>query len=192
MLVPLDDYPRNAGFAAELVNTAPEVMVSTGDGLRTAEALTDLLDRHGFRPDAGPPSDDDAAAVRALRRPLRAIIEAPDADRAAARAGELSLRCGGGLQLGRLAADDGGPWRWQVRSRPGAALADELGLVAAVGLLSVIETLGHHRFRSCAAPTCVGVVVDTSRAGRRRYCEPLICGNRVNVANYRARRRGRS
>jgi predicted RNA-binding Zn ribbon-like protein len=31
--------------------------------------------------------------------------------------------------------------------------------------------------------------VDTSRAGRRRYCVPEVCGNRVNVANHRARRR---
>ncbi|MFE5025688.1 CGNR zinc finger domain-containing protein [Streptomyces sp. NPDC056656] len=30
--------------------------------------------------------------------------------------------------------------------------------------------------------------VDTSKAGRRRYCAPEVCGNRRNVANYRARR----
>ncbi|MGW6399398.1 CGNR zinc finger domain-containing protein [Streptomyces sp. NPDC055134] len=30
--------------------------------------------------------------------------------------------------------------------------------------------------------------VDTSKAGRRRYCTPEVCGNRRNVANYRARR----
>jgi predicted RNA-binding Zn ribbon-like protein len=31
--------------------------------------------------------------------------------------------------------------------------------------------------------------VDTSRAGRRRYCVPEVCGNRINVAAHRARRR---
>lgn len=31
--------------------------------------------------------------------------------------------------------------------------------------------------------------VDTSRAGPRRYCTPDPCGNRLNVANHRARRR---
>jgi predicted RNA-binding Zn ribbon-like protein len=190
MQVPLDDYPRHARFATELVNTAPEVMVSTGDGLLTADALVEFLHRHAIRPDAlraGPPTAADAAAVRALRPPLRDIIEAPDAERATRLAGELSLRCGTGLGLGRVGD---GPWHWEARSRPDATLADELGMVAVVGLQAVLEALGHDRFRGCAAPTCHGVFVDTSRAGRRRYCEPAICGNRVNVARHRARRPG--
>ncbi|WP_244223342.1 CGNR zinc finger domain-containing protein [Amycolatopsis circi] len=44
---------------------------------------------------------------------------------------------------------------------------------------------------ACAAPDCDGVFVDTSRAGSR-YCMPDLCGNRVSVANHRARSRERS
>jgi predicted RNA-binding Zn ribbon-like protein len=32
------------------------------------------------------------------------------------------------------------------------------------------------------------VFVDVSRGGRRRYCMPDLCGNRINVANHRQRR----
>jgi predicted RNA-binding Zn ribbon-like protein len=32
------------------------------------------------------------------------------------------------------------------------------------------------------------VFIDTTRPGRRRYCMPGLCGNRINVANHRARR----
>ncbi|MFI0465948.1 CGNR zinc finger domain-containing protein [Saccharopolyspora sp. 5N102] len=56
------------------------------------------------------------------------------------------------------------------------------------GLLGALRALGHDRFRDCASPGCNGVFVDTSRAGRRRYCMPELCGNRLNVANHRARR----
>ncbi|WP_333908532.1 CGNR zinc finger domain-containing protein [Solicola gregarius] len=38
----------------------------------------------------------------------------------------------------------------------------------------------------CQSPTCDGMFVDTSRAGRRRYCMPELCGNRANVVNVRA------
>lgn len=40
-----------------------------------------------------------------------------------------------------------------------------------------------------AAPHCHGAFVDTSRNGRRRYCEPTVCGNRINVASYCVLRR---
>jgi len=60
---------------------------------------------------------------------------------------------------------------------------------AALGLLGVLRALDAHRFRACASPTCSGVFVDTSRAGRRRYCMPDLCGNRANVAAHRARGR---
>jgi predicted RNA-binding Zn ribbon-like protein len=185
----LDDYGSAAAVATELVNTAPEVAVSTGDGLPDPESLHRFLTRNTIalqamagarRPTAG-----DLAAVHRLRGRIRGLIDSDDAGAAAAGAGDLlsAVACGPTL------VPDAGRWRWQLRSRPRASVADELAVLLGAGLLSVIHVLGHERFRQCASPACRGVFVDTSRGGRRRYCVPEVCGNRINVANHRARRR---
>jgi predicted RNA-binding Zn ribbon-like protein len=177
----LDDYRVGAAVATDLVNTAPEVMVSTGDLIPDAAALARFLADRDLHPAAGGPTAADVAAVHALRRTLRGLLEEPDAARAAA----LTTAAGG---IG-LHHDDEGRLQWQVRSRPDASLAEELALLTGTALLSALRILGPDRFRHCAAPTCDGMFVDTSRAGRRRYCVPEVCGNRVNVAAHRARRR---
>ena len=177
----LDDYRVGAAVATDLVNTAPEVMVSTGDTLPDPAALARFLADRDVHPDAGAPTAADLAAVHELRAALRALFENPDPARAAAL-----TTATGGLELSR---DDDGRLQWQARSRPGASLADELALLTGTALLAALRALGPDRFRHCAAPTCDGMFVDTSRAGRRRYCVPEVCGNRVNVAAHRARRR---
>jgi len=179
--VQLDDYGVGAALATDLVNTAPEVMAS-GDLLPDAPALARFLADRGLFPAAGEPTAGDLTAVHDLRRTLRALLEVPDPDAIAA----LTAPAGMGPELHR---DRSGRWQWRVHSRPGAPLADELALVSGTALLSVLRVLGADRFRHCAAPICAGMFVDTSRAGRRRYCVPEVCGNRVNVAAYRARRR---
>jgi predicted RNA-binding Zn ribbon-like protein len=177
----LDDYRVGAAVATDLVNTAPEVMVSTGDLIPDTTALARFLADRDLHPSAGAPTPADVTAVHALRRTLRALLENPDAAGAAAL-----TTAAGALDVQR---DDDGRLQWQVRSRPGASLADELALLTGTALLATLRTLGTDRFRHCAAPTCDGMFVDTSRAGRRRYCVPEVCGNRVNVAAHRARRR---
>ena len=176
----LDDYRVGAAVATDLVNSTPEVMVRTGDLLPDAAALARFLADRDLLP-AADPTAADVGAVHALRRTLRGLLENPDpADLAALTAAT------GGLDL---VPDREGRWEWRVRSRPGASLAEELALLTGTALLSALRALGPDRFRHCAAPTCDGMFVDTSRAGRRRYCVPEVCGNRVNVANHRARRR---
>jgi predicted RNA-binding Zn ribbon-like protein len=41
------------------------------------------------------------------------------------------------------------------------------------------------RLRECAAPDCAFLFVDTSRAGRRRWCAMDRCGNREHVRKHR-------
>lgn len=176
----LDDYRVGAAVATDLVNSAPEVMARTGDLLPDAAALARFLTDRDLLPTAEPTTAD-VAAVHALRLTLRALLEKPDPERLAALTAAT-----GGLDLTR---DTAGRWEWQVRARPGAAVAEELALLTGTALLSALRALGSDRFRHCASPTCDGMFVDTSRAGRRRYCVPEVCGNRVNVANHRARRR---
>jgi predicted RNA-binding Zn ribbon-like protein len=45
------------------------------------------------------------------------------------------------------------------------------------------------RFRICANDGCRWVFEDSSRAGRRRWCDMASCGNRAKVRRYRDRRR---
>ncbi|HEY2203422.1 MAG TPA: CGNR zinc finger domain-containing protein [Pseudonocardia sp.] len=183
----LNDYQLGASLATALVNTAAEVQ-SEGDRIAHPAALADFLAGHRV-PVAGTPTSADVAAVHALRAELRALLLAPaeaSPRRAVERAAALTEPVGVGPAL---TPGDDGRWVWRVRSRPGAGLADELALLTGTAVLAVLRTLGPDRFRRCASPDCAGVFVDTSRGGRRRYCEPEVCGNRVNVAAYRARRR---
>ncbi len=46
------------------------------------------------------------------------------------------------------------------------------------------------RFRVCANDGCRWVFEDTSRAGRRRWCDMTTCGNRDKVRRFRSKRRG--
>jgi predicted RNA-binding Zn ribbon-like protein len=49
---------------------------------------------------------------------------------------------------------------------------------------------GHpERLRICANEACRWVFNDSSRSGRRKWCEMSTCGNRAKVARHRERRR---
>jgi predicted RNA-binding Zn ribbon-like protein len=55
----------------------------------------------------------------------------------------------------------------------------------------VRELTGGHpeRIHVCADDTCRFVFYDTSRTGRRRWCDMATCGNRAKAARHRARAR---
>ncbi|MDA2814419.1 CGNR zinc finger domain-containing protein [Nocardiopsis sp. RSe5-2] len=195
MQVALDDYAWAAGVATELVNTTAEVWRGA-DRLPDAAALVDFADLHGGRsahPGTGSALSAlarradaaDLEAVRALRGPVRELIDHPDRDRLIA--GGSALTGHGGATL---AADPAHPDRtgWALRLRDGAGIAEALSLVCGIGILGTVRALGEERFRPCGAPTCRGAFIDTTRPGHRRYCMPGLCGNRVNVANHRARK----
>ena len=190
MQVVLDDYVSGASFATDLVNTSPRVWVEAGDALPDSQTLHDLLDEHGLSPDAlangrGPTSGE-LADVQGLREEIRSVLDAPTA-------GELVDRTHQLLQAVphhvRLTPDSQNGYRWNAVPDNTIDLAGELTLLIGYSLLGTLRTLGYERFRPCASPTCNGVFVDTSRGGRRRYCMPALCGNRINVANHRQRQR---
>lgn len=185
MQVALDDYQRGAALLTALVNTGPEVQ-SKGDQIPDAAGLGRFLAEHGLAVGGRLLGAADVALAHRLRSTLREVVTSPTGAAMAERAGELASAVGVGPVLG---ADEHGGWHWRVRTRGEASPVDEAALLAATAVLAVLRTLGPARFRHCASPECPGVFVDTSRGGRRRYCEPELCGNRVNVAAYRARRR---
>ncbi|MFC4117943.1 CGNR zinc finger domain-containing protein [Nonomuraea zeae] len=189
MRISITDYAVGAALAGDLANTSPTVETTAGEALPTPEALTRFLAGHGLRLDAlagRAPTADDVREVQLLRREARGVVETETEEQAVAGAAVLAGRAGLSPVLDR---DPGGRWQWYVPTAPGASPAEELAAIIGIGLLGAVRTLGHGRFRACAAPGCRGVFVDTSRGGRRIYCMPDLCGNRLNVANHRARSR---
>ncbi|MFG3435707.1 CGNR zinc finger domain-containing protein [Nonomuraea sp. NPDC047897] len=190
MRISITDYAVGATLAGDLANTSPTVQAAAGEALPTPDALAEFLAGHGLRLDAVAdgrrPSDDDVREVHLLRREVRGVVETETEDQAVAGGAVLAGRAGLRPVLER---DSAGRWQWHVLTRPGAPLAEELATLVGIGLLGAVRALGHDRFRACVAPGCRGVFVDISRGGRRVYCRPDVCGNRINVANHRERRR---
>ncbi|MFD5090744.1 CGNR zinc finger domain-containing protein [Amycolatopsis thailandensis] len=174
MQVALDDYVWAAGVATDLVNTAPEVWHGE-DHLPDLAALAGFADLHSI-----PSPASDLRAVHRLRATVRNLIDHPDREHLITGASSLTSPAGHVTLLA-----DG--TRWAVAPQRGATISDLLSLICGIAILGAVQTLGVERFRACGAPTCQGAFIDTTRPGRRRYCMPGLCGNRVNVANHRAR-----
>ena len=164
--------------AAALVNT----------GRQSAEQLPDRAALDAFVAQwqwTGDRTRDEAEleAVRALR-PRLARLWYADEDEAVAIVNTLLREAGAMPQLVR---HDG--WGYHVHATsPHAPLADRMAVEAAMAFSDVIRLTALDRLRVCAAPDCEDVIVDLSKNASRRFCDTS-CGNRTNVAAYRARRR---
>ena len=127
-----------------------------------------------------------AAAMRRFREKLRKEV--------------LAWEHGGSVrrslldQLNKLMADH--PMRTRLRS-VGKSFSKELWFPARVpedlfaplahSAAALFAGLDRKRVRKC--PTCVLHFFDTSKKGTRRWCSMQLCGNRLKVAAYAARRR---
>jgi predicted RNA-binding Zn ribbon-like protein len=84
-----------------------------------------------------------------------------------------------------------GEWAYHRHARsPDPPLADRMAVEAAMAFVDVVRTGELDRLRVCAADDCESVVVDLSKNRSRRFCDSG-CGNRANVAAYRARQAGK-
>jgi predicted RNA-binding Zn ribbon-like protein len=89
-------------------------------------------------------------------------------------AGHAELRSSGG----RYAA------RWDGTATPEAVLWPVVESATALMLSPRVE-----RVRECDGHDCGWLFLDTSKAGRRRWCSMEICGNRAKSQRYRSRAR---
>jgi predicted RNA-binding Zn ribbon-like protein len=185
----LDDYAPGAAFTNDLVNTVEGPRAR--DTLSDVEDLRTLLGRYGGDLGAAELSGDDVRDVREVRTRLLEVFDASDDSQAVAALNAL-LATPRRHVVRLLDATSGTGWTWSAAFGHDASLAERVQVVSSVSLLGVVKALGSDRFRACAAPDCSGVFVDATRAGRRKYCQPSICGNRRNVAAYRARRARRT
>jgi predicted RNA-binding Zn ribbon-like protein len=165
---------------AALVNTVG----LDGDTLVTLGDLDDFLARNRYS-GVIRRTPEELESVRALRPRLRRFWTAKDRDEAAALVNEILEEADARPYLARHDA-----WDWHLHvTRPDAPLADRIAAEAAMAFLDLIRADALGRLRICAAEDCADVVVDLSKNSSKRYCDTGNCGNRTNVAAYRARKR---
>ena len=166
--------------AAALVNT-----LSGGvDQLATRAGLDAFMAKYPF---AGGHrgTEDELQQVRRLRTRLRGLWTVADRDEAAAIVNAILAEAQARPYLTKH--DE---WDWHLHvTRPDAPLADRIGAEAAMAVLDLIREDAMGRLRICAADDCADVLVDLSRNSSKRFCDTGNCGNRTNVAAYRARKR---
>ena len=169
--------------AAALVNTAATLPTDTED-LATVDDLDEFVREWEW---TGSHSGDEAElrAVHELRPRLRQLWTA-DTDEAVTIVNDLLAEARALPQLVRH-----GEWSWHLHATPPEApLATRMAVEAAMAMVDVIRADELARLRVCAADDCEDVVVDLSKNRSKRFCDGG-CGNRANVAAYRARRSGR-
>jgi predicted RNA-binding Zn ribbon-like protein len=166
--------------AAALVNTLSDGV----DALADRAGLDDFLREFPFS-GSHLRTDEELTLVRALRDRLRSLWEADDRDRAAEIVNEILREADARPYLSKH--DE---WDWHLHvTEPDAPLAQRIGAEAAMGFLDLIRADDLDRLKLCAADDCSDVVVDLSRNKSKRFCATGNCGNRANVAAYRARKR---
>jgi predicted RNA-binding Zn ribbon-like protein len=177
------DSERALAEAAALVNTVG----LDGDTLVTWADLDDFLARSPYS-GVVRRNHEELESVRALRPRLRKFWTIKDRDEAAALVNQILDEADARPYLAR---HDGWDWHLHV-TRPDAPLADRIAAEAAMAFLDLIRTDALGRLRICAADDCEDVLVDLSKNSSKRYCDTGNCGNRTNVAAYRARKRMQS
>ncbi|WP_433090044.1 CGNR zinc finger domain-containing protein [Dactylosporangium sp. CA-052675] len=121
-------------------------------------------------------------AVRALRPRLRALWNAGEDE--AVELVNAMLR--EGRALPQLVRHDEFDYHLHATAAE-QPLDVRLMVEFAMAMVDVIRAGALDRLRVCAADDCQDVLVDLSKNRSRRFCESG-CGNRQNVAAYRARK----
>jgi predicted RNA-binding Zn ribbon-like protein len=165
---------------AALVNTVG----LDGDTLVTLADLDHFLGRHPYS-GVIRRTQTELNSIRALRPRLRKFWTIHDRDEAAALVNEILAGADARPYLSRH-----DQWDWHLHvTRPEAPLADRIAADAAMAFLDLIRADALSRLRICAAEDCEDVLIDLSKNSSKRYCDTGNCGNRMNVAAYRARKR---
>lgn len=179
-MVFIHDTEQSLRAAAFLVNTLPGY-----DGADTLQTQEDFDAYLRVNPYTGVIRRDAAelAAIRAIRPRLRRLWEV-DREGAVPLVNDM-LRDGDALP--RLVIHDDYDWHIHATSDD-APLATRVLVEAAMAFVDVIRADEYDRVRVCSADDCLGVYVDFSKNGSKRYCDTGNCGNRMNVNAYRRRK----
>jgi predicted RNA-binding Zn ribbon-like protein len=170
---------KSVSVAVDLINTLGST--SGKEYLGTPELLRDFLRAHEIH---APESitEEDVAAVHAVRARLREVFEARIEDSARILNGLLD-------ETGASPEMTNHDGHWHMHFVPtDSSIANRVSSCAAMGLATVIVEFGQDRLGICSADNCRDVFVDTSRNRSRRYCDDACC-TRTNVAAHRARQK---
>jgi predicted RNA-binding Zn ribbon-like protein len=177
------DTEVSLGETTALVNTVE----LDGDTLVTLADLDEFLAQHPYS-GVIRRTPEELESVRALRPRLRKFWTVKDRDEVVAMINEILDEADARPYLSRH-----DQWDWHLHvTGPDAPLADRIAAQAAMAFVDLIRADALGRLRICAAEDCEDVVIDLSKNSSKRYCDTGNCGNRTNVAAYRARRRGQS
>jgi predicted RNA-binding Zn ribbon-like protein len=132
----------------------------------------------------------DLTRVRGVRQALREVAEAIAEHRVpSSGAMDTINRALRARQVIELVA---GPDGCSVDHRHVGDPVDDALARLSEPLVSELTAGDPERIRVCASDTCEWVFYDTSRTGRRRWCDMATCGNRAKAARHRARTKGAS
>lgn len=165
----------------DLLNTRPHGADDLfPEVLDTAEEAGAAL-RPFSESDTAAPTPERIAEVRGLRRILMDLVRAPDSAEAAARRAELTERASSVT----LRQDFSEPGKVRLRQVGGDPVVG--GITRTVAELMADGTWT--RIRVCDNEGCRHVFYDTTRSRTQRWHSYATCGNRSNVASYRARKK---
>lgn len=170
----------------EISLTAAAALVNTGrdetDTLSTPAELDEFVrtwEYSGAR--SGKPGE--LEAVRQLRVRLAGLWDC-DEDQAVEL---VNLLLRENRALPQLVRHD--RWDYHIHAvDSGAPLASRMAVEAAMAFSDVVRMKEFQRLRVCSGEDCQDVYIDLSKNRSRRFCSTS-CGNRSNVAAYRARQR---
>jgi predicted RNA-binding Zn ribbon-like protein len=183
--------------ALEFIDTVETEKGVKVDAFTTTAKAIDWLREHGLLHEPVEPaveqlrepsaeSDRALTRIRRVREALREIVTAsvegrPAAERAIDTVNRVMLE----RQRFILVCGPGGVLDHR---HEGDEIEDVLARLAERIARQVISP-DAERLRICASDTCDWVFYDSSRTGRRRWCDMTTCGNRAKAARHRARTR---
>jgi predicted RNA-binding Zn ribbon-like protein len=172
--------PAAAAAIVELLNSRPHATPTRPDALDDPGQAAGILGPFG-QPVGEPPASARLDRIRALRDDLVAVTTAGTPE-LASRGWRSVTGAAADLTFRHTFTDAGQPELRQASGDPvvGAIVHTVAELVAA-GVWP--------RIRVCANELCSHVFYDTTRSRTQRWHSYEICGNRTNVAAYRARGR---
>jgi predicted RNA-binding Zn ribbon-like protein len=173
------DTEASLTAVAELVNTG-----HAPDSLTAPEQLVAFTQRWSYT-GVVDGSARELAAVRAARPRLERLWHA-DRDEVVEIVNTMLRET---AALPQLVRHD--TWDYHLHAVPPEAdLVVRINVETAMAMVDVIRMEELSRLRICAADDCENVVFDLSKNRSKRFCDSG-CGNRANVAAYRARRSAR-
>lgn len=180
------DVLPSARMTVSLINTSP--MRSGEEGLNNTETLRamGLEAKVFYRPDG---SKAEILAMRKLRDRLDGIVKAPEDRERFSMLNELFYSASAIPQIVTHPETPEPHFHYTLED---ASYVDHLKGVTAYALSRLIIIGEWGRLRTCAGTDCNLLFLDTTRNGKRLYCESRTCGNRVHAARYRTRTAERS